>query len=91
MDSKNTNHFLSLIIPAYRQEDVIIKNLRAVSRVLNKIRYDYEIIVVIDGIVDESHHKIKEINKYRLNSRLNILLAKPSAIFAEIEDPDRLP
>lgn len=57
---KNTNHFLSLIVPVYKQEKIIVKNLRQICRVLDEIRYDYEIIVVIDGMVDSSYRKIKD-------------------------------
>ncbi len=60
MEIKNNNHFLSLIVPVYRQETIIVKNLKAVSKVLDKIRYDYEIIVVIDGLVDNSLKNIKK-------------------------------
>lgn len=62
MKDKNKDHFLSLILPVYKQEQVIKKNLRSISRVLQKIRYDYEIIAVIDGIVDNSYEKIKRAN-----------------------------
>ena len=59
MEEKNSNHFLSLIVPVYRQEKIIVRNLKEINRVLGKIRYDYEIIVVIDGIVDDSYQTIK--------------------------------
>ena len=59
MMQKNHKHFLSLIIPVYKQEKVIIRNLRSISKVLDKIRYEYEIIAVIDGMVDKSYQRIK--------------------------------
>lgn len=59
MDSKKNTHFLSLIVPVYRQEKTIVTNLKEISRVLEEIRYDHEIIAVIDGLVDESYKKIK--------------------------------
>lgn len=62
MDSKITTHFISLIIPVYRQEKIIVKNLRLIKKVLDSIRYSHEIIVVIDGILDKSLHKIKAAN-----------------------------
>ncbi len=58
MKSKKTSHFLSLIIPVYKKERTIVNNLRSVKIVLDKIRYDYEIIAVIDGMVDKSYEKI---------------------------------
>ena len=60
MDTKANNHFLSLIIPVFRQENTIVSNLRQITKVMEKIRYDHEIIVVIDGMVDNSYKKIKE-------------------------------
>lgn len=62
MLSKQPNHFLSLIIPVYKQEKTIVKNLREIKAVLDKIRYDYEIIAEVDGIIDNSLKKIREAN-----------------------------
>ncbi len=59
MERKKNSHFLSLIIPVYKQEKTIIKNVRHIKLVLEKIRYDYEIIVIIDGMVDNTLEKIK--------------------------------
>lgn len=59
METKESTHFLSLIIPVYRQEKTIVRNLKRTKSVLDKIRYDYEIIVVIDGMVDQSFQKVK--------------------------------
>lgn len=60
METKEKNHFLSLIIPVYKQEKTIVKNIKAIKKVLDKIRYDHEIIVVVDGIIDRSLQKIKQ-------------------------------
>lgn len=60
MKSVNDLHFLSVILPIYKQEDSIVKNLRQVKHVLDKIRYPHEIIAVVDGIVDTSLQKIKQ-------------------------------
>ena len=54
------DHFLSLIIPVFKQEKTIIENVRQIQKVLNNIRYDYEIVVVIDGIVDSSYQQLKK-------------------------------
>lgn len=55
-------HFLSLIIPVYKQEKIIVKNIRQIKQVLDSIRHDYEIIVVFDGLVDSSYKKVKQAN-----------------------------
>ena len=57
---KNYDHFLSLIIPVYKQEKTIVKNLSQIKSILAKIRYPHEIIAVVDGIVDNSLRKIKK-------------------------------
>ena len=59
MEKKKANHFLSLIIPVYKQEKTIVKNIRQIKRIIDKIRYPQEIIAVVDGIVDKSLQKIK--------------------------------
>src|SRR3989344_8445851 len=60
MDQKHSSHFLSLIIPVYRQEKTIVQNLREIKKVLDEIRYDYEILAVVDGMFDSSFEKIKQ-------------------------------
>ncbi len=55
-----TEHFLSLIVPAYKQEKTIVKNIRQLESVLDKVRYDYEIIVVVDGFTDSTFTKLKQ-------------------------------
>ena len=59
MELKKNNHFLRLIIPVYKQERTIVRNIRQITLALDQIRYDYEVIVVIDGIVDYSLKRIK--------------------------------
>lgn len=59
---KANHHFLSLIIPVYKQEKTIVQNIKHIKAVLDTIRYDYEIIVVIDGLHDKSLNKIKKAN-----------------------------
>ena len=60
MNPKINSHFLSLVIPVYKQEKIIVKNLKRIKTVLDQIRYDYEIIVVIDGKIDRSFERIKK-------------------------------
>lgn len=51
---------ISIIIPAYKQERTIIKDLIRIQKVLDQIRYDYEIIVVVDGMMDRTLEKVKK-------------------------------
>lgn len=60
MDKKNTAHFLTLIVPVYRQEKTIVPDLRQIKRALDSIRYDYEIIAVVDGHIDRSFETIRK-------------------------------
>ncbi len=66
MNRKISSHFVSIIIPTYRQEKTIIEDLLRIKRVLDTIRYEYEMIVVIDGIVDKSAQKVKKIQSSKL-------------------------
>lgn len=64
---KNNNHFLSIIVPIYKQADTIQKDLENIIQVLDQIRYEYEIIAVIDGIkIDESYQNAKKIKSKNL-------------------------
>ena len=57
---KLTSHFLSLIIPVYKQEKTIVKDITQIKQVLDSIRYDHEIIVVFDGASDQSYEKVRD-------------------------------
>lgn len=59
MEKQKSEHFLSLIIPVYKQEKTIVSNIKRIKKILDNIRYDYEIIVVVDGILDNSLENIK--------------------------------
>jgi glycosyltransferase involved in cell wall biosynthesis len=54
-------HFLSIIIPAYRAEKFIAKNLLNVREVLEETRYPYEIICVVDGEVDKTKARAQKV------------------------------
>jgi glycosyltransferase involved in cell wall biosynthesis len=43
---------VSLIIPAYKQEHTIYHDLLRIKHVMDQLRYEYEIIVVVDGEID---------------------------------------
>lgn len=52
---------LSLVVPAYKQEKTIVKDLRNLSRVLSTLPYKYEIVLVVDGFLDKTYEKVKSI------------------------------
>ena len=59
---RNDQHFLSVIIPIYKQEKTICQDLININHTLKQIRYDYEIIAVVDGTkIDKSFSKISKL------------------------------
>jgi glycosyltransferase involved in cell wall biosynthesis len=57
---------LSVIVPAYKQEKTIAKDLQQIESVLKQIRYDYEIICVVDGRVDRTYESAKKIKSRKI-------------------------
>ena len=58
---KYKNHFLSVIIPAYKQAATIRQDLYTIYDTLEQIRYPYELIVVVDGTkVDSTFTEAKK-------------------------------
>lgn len=49
--------FLSVIIPAYKKEKIIVKNIKTIKQALDVANYKYEIIVVVDGLIDNTYKK----------------------------------
>lgn len=68
MPPKNPSHFFSLIIPVYRQEKTILKDISQIKSALDSIRYEHEIIAVFDGRVDGSYTKVKQANIPKLKT-----------------------
>jgi len=52
---------LSLVVPAYKQEKTIKKDLENLSKVLSTLPLDYEIVVVEDGFLDNTSEVVKSI------------------------------
>lgn len=65
-------HLISVIIPTYKGEDYVQKNLLRVKDVLEQVRYPYEIICVVDGEIDHTFLKAKEIER-RFPSKFSIV------------------
>lgn len=60
--SKNSNmkkatekDLISIVIPAYKQEKTIQKDIAHIKSVLDKTQYNYELLIVVDGFVDETY------------------------------------
>lgn len=58
---KIKNNLISIIVPAYKQERNIEKDLLRIENVMNQLRYSYEIIVVVDGNIDKTLENARKI------------------------------
>lgn len=55
---------ISIIVPAYNEEECIDKFYNTVSEIINKIpKYDFEVIIAENGSADSTFEKLIEINK----------------------------
>jgi len=59
--TKEKKKLLSIIVPAYKQGKTIVKDLKQIEKTLQQIRYNYEVICVVDGKVDDTFEKAKKI------------------------------
>lgn len=66
----NNKFYLSVIIPAYNEEDQIAKTLLSIDHYLEKQNYDYEILVVNDGSKDKTAEVVKNFANIIKNLRL---------------------
>lgn len=75
MKKKITKSLLSVIVPAYRQEKTIKNDLKNILETLDNSlidHYDYEVICVVDGIVDKTKTQALQLN----NPHLKVLWYK---------------
>lgn len=57
---------ISLIIPAYKQEKTIVSNIKNLEKVLSSLSYKYEIIVVVDGFLDNTFKNAKHVESSKV-------------------------
>jgi len=55
--------YLSLVVPAYKQERTIVKDIINLDSILSSFDFKYEIIVVVDGFADNTFDKAKSVKK----------------------------
>ena len=53
---------LSVIVPCYKQEQTICEDIISIETVLKQIRFDYELIVVVDGFLDRSYEEAVQLS-----------------------------
>lgn len=58
---------LSIVVPSYKQERTIQKNLTTIITTLSKIGISYEIIVVVDGRVDKTFKNAMKVKNKNLH------------------------
>lgn len=61
---------LSLIVPAYKQEKTIARDLKRIKDVLDRLRYPSELICVIDGKVDNTFTNALNFSKKHPNVKV---------------------
>jgi glycosyltransferase involved in cell wall biosynthesis len=61
------NMGLSLVVPAYNEQDGIRETLETVDEVLKGLKIAYELVVVNDGSTDETRSRIEEFESTALN------------------------
>src|SRR3989344_1790014 len=59
-------NLLSIIVPAYKQEKTIKTDVEKIVQVMSQLHYDYEIIVVVDGLVDGTFKNAKKIKSQKV-------------------------
>jgi len=66
MEKKRRDFLLSVIVPVYKQERTIQKDLIRINKALEESGWNYEIVVVVDGKVDKSYQKAKKTTSNKL-------------------------
>lgn len=61
---------ISVIVPTYKQEKTIIKDLKRIKKVLDRLRYPSELICVIDGKVDRTYSNALKFAKKTQNLKV---------------------
>ena len=61
---------ISVIVPAFRQEETIVKDLKRIKGVLDRLRYPVELICVVDGKADHTFEKASIFAKSKSNVRV---------------------
>ena len=67
--SKRKNRLLSIVVPAYKQEQTIEKDLKSIIKTLDlglPIEVDFEVICVVDGSLDKTEANARKIKSKNL-------------------------
>ena len=58
---------VSIILPTYKREKIIKKIVESVTNVMDNSRWDYEIIIVVDGFLDNTYKVAKSIKNKKVS------------------------
>lgn len=61
---------ISVIVPAFKQEKTIARDLKRIKKVLDKLRYPAELICVVDGKIDKTFTKALRFSKNHQNIKV---------------------
>ncbi len=61
-----TNKLVSIIVPAYKQESTIKKDIKSIHDTMIQTRWDFEILVVVDGFVDKTYESARSLKNDRI-------------------------
>lgn len=79
---------LSVIIPSYNEEKMILKTSQVISEILKNENIDFELIFIDDGSSDDTWKKIEEVSKENINAHgisFSRNFGKEAAIYAGLE------
>lgn len=61
--------FISVIVPAFKQEKTIISDLTKIKKILDTLRYPTEIICVVDGMIDKTYALVQKFARRQKNPK----------------------
>lgn len=64
---QKNKEIVSIIIPAFKQKKTIKKDVLRILNVMQQLRHDFEIIVVIDGDIDGSSKEVRKIKSNKIH------------------------
>lgn len=63
---KKKAQLLSLIIPSYKQEKTIVKDIQRIKKSVEVLKISYEIIIVVDGFLDKTFVRAKRLRSKKI-------------------------
>ncbi|AHB40044.1 MAG: glycosyl transferase family protein [uncultured bacterium] len=65
-EQKKSEKLVSIIVPAYKQEKTIKQDLESILNTLLQTRWEFEIIVVVDGFLDKTYDIARSLENKKL-------------------------